>query len=134
MAGSSKSLYFHGTRAAGATLSTTATTASKDLRSAIQTLAGGVVVRAQMGTETGTADVDIDIEDSDDNVSFSKRAGFTQITAAGSYSKDPGVRLRRFVRLVITVAGGGSYAATRVWLEYSEGRESGAMAGNPRQQ
>ncbi len=119
-----------GTRAAGATFSVTGTTAAKDLNSAIQTQTGGVIFRCSTGALTGSPTLDIDIEDSEDGVNFAKVCSFTQITAAGTgYVKDPGVRIGRFVRAVMTLGSTTSFATVRVWAEYDEDRSSGRPAG-----
>lgn len=131
--GPAKSKYFKGTRAAGSDFTATETTQSRDLGSAVQSLTGGVIFRANIGTKTGSPTLDIDIYDSEDNLVWTKRASFTQITAAGDYSKDPGVRLRRFVRLILTLGSTTSYAACRIWAEYVENRESGQPAGTIRE-
>jgi hypothetical protein len=133
MSAASKSKYFKGTRAAGSDFTATETTQSRDFAGAVQTNSGGIIIRANIGTKTGTPTLDIDIYDSEDNLVWTKRASFTQITAAGDYSKDPGVRLRRFVRLVLTLGSTTSYAACRIWAEYVEDRTSGTPAGNPRE-
>src|SRR5262245_24504422 len=100
--GPAKTKYFFGTRSgADVTFSSSndGVTQSRDLASAIQGATGGVIIRAKTGTRNGSGVLDIDIYDSEDGQNFDKVASFTQITAAGQYSKDPGRRLRRFVRV-----------------------------------
>lgn len=124
-----KSKYTFGTRAAGVLWDATQNTTVKDLRGAIQTAAGGIVARIKTGTRNGSGVMDANIEDSDDGVNFNAVASFTQITAAGSYSKDPARPLRRFVRLATTLTSGTSFSACQMWFEYREDRSSGAPAG-----
>ncbi len=133
--GPAKSKYLVGTRAAGIVFATgtAGTSQSRDLASAVQTIAGGPVFRCQTGTRNGTGVLDIDIYDSEDGQTFNKRGSFTQIIAAGTNSKDLGIRLRRFVRVVTILTSGTGFDDTKVWVEYVENRESGNAAGGIRE-
>lgn len=124
-----KSKYFFGTRAAGTLWDATQNTQSRDVRSAIQGVTGGVVFRIQTGTRNGSGVMDVNIEDSDDGVNWAVVVAFSQITSATTTTKDPARPVRRFVRLATTLTSGTSFSATRMWCEYQESRESGAMAG-----
>lgn len=131
-----KSKYLVGERDAGlATFSASndGDSRSRDLRGAVYDGSNDPVFRCAVTSETGTADLDITIQDSEDGVNFDNTGlTFTQITAAGSYSKTlGGQRLRRFVRVNTVIGGGGSYATAKIWVEYTESRASGAPAGNP---
>jgi hypothetical protein len=133
--GPAKSKHFFGTRAAGVVFSssTDGVTQSRDLSSAVQTVAGGVVIRCHTGTRNSSGVLDIDIYDSDDGLNFQKVASFTQITAAGDYEKDPGRRLRSFVRLDMILTSGTGFDDTKAWAEFTESRESGRPAGGIRE-
>lgn len=124
-----KSKYFFGTRAAGTLWDATQNTQSRDVRSAIQGVTGGVVFRIATGTRNGSGVMDANIEDSDDGVNWAVVAAFSQITSSTTTTKDPARPVRRFVRLATTLTSGTSFSATRMWCEYRESRESGAMAG-----
>ena len=113
--------------------STDGVTRSRDLSSAVQTATGGVLVRAKTGTRNGSGVLDIDIYDSDDGLNFDLVASFTQITAAGQYTKDPGVRLRAFVRANAILTSGTGFDDTAIWVQYVESRESGHAAGGIRE-
>lgn len=131
--GPAKSKYFFGTRAAGTLWDATQNTPSRDLASAIQSLTGGVIFRILTGTRNGSGVMDVNIEDSDDNLNWAVVAAFSQITSATTTTKDPGRRVRRFVRLATTLTSGTSFSATRMWAEYVENRESGCPAGTIRE-
>ena len=127
-----KRKYFFGTRAAGATFATgqAGATASKCIQSAVQTIAGGCIVRCSVGTRNSSGVLDIDIYDSEDNLTFAKVASFTQIAAGDAdYFKDPGRRLGPFARVYLTLTSGTGFSTTRVWIEYVEDRSSGRHAG-----
>lgn len=124
-----KSKYFWGSRAAGVLWDATVNTQSRDVRSAIQTVAGGVIFRIQTGTRNGSGVMDANIEDSDDGVNWAIVAAFSQITSSTTTSKDPARPVRRFVRLATTLTSGTSFSATRMWCEYREDRSSGLPAG-----
>ena len=124
-----KSKYFFGTRAAGTLWDATQNTQSRDVRSAIQGVTGGVVFRIQTGTRNGSGVMDANIEDSDDGVNWAIVAAFSQITSSTTTTKDPARPVRRFVRLATTLTSGTSFSATRMWCEYQEDRSSGAIAG-----
>ena len=131
--GPAKTKFFVGTRSgADVTFSSAnaGVTQSRDLASAVQTGTGGVIIRCKTGTRNSSGVLDIDIYDSEDGLTFNKRASFTQITAAGDYAKDPGVRLAPFVRVVTILTSGTGFDETRVWVEYAESRESGVPAGS----
>lgn len=133
--GPSKAKYLVGTRAAGITFAsgTAGASQSRDLASAIQTETAGVLFRCRTGTRNGSGVLDIDIYDSEDGLTFNKVTSFTQITAAGTYLKAPGVRMRRFVRVTTILTSGTGFDDTAVWVEYTEGRESGHAAGGIRE-
>lgn len=133
--GPSKRKYLVGTREASITFATgtAGTSRSRSLQSAVQTNTGGPIFRCHTGTRNGSGVLDIDIYDSEDGLNFNKRASFTQITAAGDYAKDPGVRLAPIVRVVTILTSGTGFDDTKVWVEFAESRESGAPAGNPRE-
>ncbi len=134
--GPAKTKFFFGTRSgADVTFSSSndGVTQSRDLASAVQTGTGGVIIRCKTGTRNGSGVLDIDIYDSEDGLNFDKVASFTQITAAGQYAKDPGRRLRRFVRLDMILTSGTGFDATKAWAEYVESRESGVPAGSIRE-
>ena len=129
MSGPVKSKYLFGTRGAGTLWDATQNTPSRDLAAAVQTPAGGVIFRIQTGTRNGSGVMDANIEDSDDGVNWAVVAAFSQITSSTTTTKDPARPVRRFVRLATTLTSGTSFSATRMWCEYQESRESGAMAG-----
>lgn len=133
--GPSKSKFLLGTRTAGIVFSssTDGVTQSRDLASAIQTETAGVLFRCRTGTRNGSGVLDIDIYDSEDGLNFAKVASFTQITAAGTYLKAPGVRMRRFVRVDAILTSGTGFDDTAIWVEFTEGRESGVPAGSIRE-
>lgn len=135
MAGAAKRKYLVGTRAASITFAsgTAGTSRARSLQSAVQTIAGGPIFRCHTGTRNGSGVLDIDIYDSEDGLNFHKRGSFTQITAAGDYQKDLGFRLAPIVRVVTILTSGTGFDDTRVWVDFTEDRSSGAPAGNPRE-
>lgn len=119
-----------GTRAAGTDFTATVTTVSKNIQSAVQSVEGvGVVFRIKTGTRNGSGVMDADIYDSEDGLTFTKVASFTQITAEGDNFKLPGRSVAAFVRLVLTLTSGTGFSACRAWVEYFEDRSSGRPAG-----
>lgn len=133
--GPAKTKHFFGTREAGVTFSASndGVTQTRDLSSAVQGVTGGIIIRCHTGTRNGSGVLDIDIYDSDDGLNFQKVASFTQIVAAGDYVKDPGRRLRPFVRLDMILTSGTGFDDTKAWAEYVESRESGRPAGGIRE-
>lgn len=135
--GPSKSKYFlgnrNGTPLVVFSASNDGLTQSRDLASAIETETAGVIFRVKTGTRNGSGVLDVDVYDSENGQDFAKVASFTQITAAGQYSKAPGVRVRRFVKLDLILTSGTGFDDTRAWVEYVEGRESGSPSGSIRE-
>lgn len=112
------------------TTSNDGTHAGKNMKGMVQSTGRSPIFRASVTGKSGTnPTLDLAIYDSADGVNFHDTGiAFTQITANGGYSKDPGRPLRPYVRLESLIGGTNTPTYTvHAWIEFEEGREGGAV-------